>query len=180
MLQSAPGGLKHPAHGCSTVAVVVTFGRFDNPVTAARRIAEEGKRVQKSTVGGILSIVAGALGVVGGLLLLVMTLFASTIFNDQTFFSGTTTADEQFLTLITVIYGALAVFYLIVGALGIVGGIFSIQRKRWGWALAGAIAGCLSFLPLGVGAVVLVAMGHSEFNQNAPGVPAQPPVNNPA
>jgi len=136
--------------------------------------------VQKSTVGGILSIVAGALGVAGGMVLLLVTLFTSTIFNDETFFSGTTTADEQFLTLITVIYGVMAVKCLLIGALGVVGGIFAIQRKRWGWALAGAIAGSISFYPLGIGAVVLVAMGRSEFAQNAPGITPQPPVNNPA
>jgi hypothetical protein len=134
--------------------------------------------MQKSTVGGILSIVAGALGVLGGLLLLLLTAFASSIFNDPTIFGGTTSTDQQFITVITVVYGALGVFNLIVGALGIVGGIFAIQRKRWGWALAGAIAGCFSFLPLGVGAVVLVAMARSEFAQTAPVVPPQPPLNN--
>jgi len=122
--------------------------------------------VQKSTVGGILSIVAGALGVVSGLILLMLTLFMSSAFNDPAIFGDFSTTDGQFLTIFSVIYGVAGVFCLIVGALGIVGGIFSLQRKRWGWALAGAIAGCLSFLPLGVGAVVLVAMGKSEFNQS--------------
>ena len=122
--------------------------------------------MQKSTVGGILSIVAGALGVVSGLILLMLTLFMSSAFNDPAIFGDFSTTDGQFLTIFSVIYGVAGVFCLIVGALGIVGGIFSLQRKRWGWALAGAIAGCLSFLPLGVGAVVLVAMGKSEFNQS--------------
>jgi hypothetical protein len=133
--------------------------------------------VQKSTVGGILSIVAGALGLVWGLIILMVTIFASSIFNDPTFFSGTTTTDEQFITVIMVVYGVIAVIALIVGILGIVGGIFSIQRKRWGWALAGAIAGCFSFLPLGVGAVVLVAMGKSEFNQSTTSIASQPSGN---
>jgi len=136
--------------------------------------------VQKSTVAGILSIVAGALGLVGGLILLVMTIFMSSAFNDPAIFGDFSTTDGQFLTIFTVIYGVAGVIGLIVGALGIVGGIFSIQRKRWSWALAGAIAGCFSFLPLGVGAVVLVAMSRSEFVQNAPGIPPQPSVNNPA
>jgi hypothetical protein len=136
--------------------------------------------VQKSIVGGILSIVAGALGLVGGLILLVITLFMSSAFNDPAIFGDFSTTDGQFLTIFSVIYGVAGVFCIIVGALGIIGGIFAIQRKRWGWALAGAIVGCLSFLPLGVGAVVLIAMGKAEFIQNAPGIPPQPPVNNPA
>ncbi len=136
--------------------------------------------MQKSTVGGILTIVAGALGLVGGLILLMVTLFMSSAFNDPAIFGDFSTTDGQFLTIFSVIYGVAGVFCIIVGALGIVGGIFSIQRKRWGWALAGAIAGCFSFLPLGVGAVVLVAMARSEFTQNASGASPQPPVNNPA
>ena len=133
--------------------------------------------MQKSTVGGILSIVAGALGLVGGLILLMVTLFMSSAFNDPAIFGDFSTTDGQFLTIFSVIYGVAGVFGIIVGALGIVGGIFSIQRKRWGWALAGAIAGCLSFLPLGVGAVVLVAMGKSEFNQSTTSIASQPSGN---
>ena len=133
--------------------------------------------MQKSTVGGILSIVAGALGLVGGLILLMVTLFMSSAFNDPAIFGDLSTTDGQFLTIFSVIYGVAGVFCLIVGVLGIVGGIFSIQRKRWGWALAGAIAGCLSFLPLGVGAVVLVAMGKSEFNQSTTSITSQPSGN---
>ena len=136
--------------------------------------------MQKSTVGGILSIVAGALGLIGGLVLLLMTIFMSTAFTDTAIFGDFATTDGQFLTIFSVIYGVAGVFCLIVGVLGIVGGIFSLQGKRWGWALAGAIAGCLSFLPLGVGAVVLVAMARSEFTRNASGASAQPPANNPA
>ena len=136
--------------------------------------------MQKSTVGGILSIVAGALGLVGGLILLLVTLFMSSAFNDPAIFGDFSTTDGQFLTIFSIIYGVAGVFCLIVGVLGIVGGIFSLQRKHWGWALAGAIAGCLSFLPLGVGAVVLVAMARSEFTRNASGASAQPPANNPA
>ena len=136
--------------------------------------------MQKSTVAGILSIVAGALGVLGGLVLLVMTAVMPTMLSGSSRVNDTTVTDQQVLTVITVIYGALAVFYLIVGTLSIVGGIFSIQRKRWGWALAAAIAGCLTFLPLGIGAVVLVAMARSEFTQHEPGVAPQPPANNPA
>jgi hypothetical protein len=135
--------------------------------------------VQKSTVGGILSIVAGALGLVGGLIFLVVTLFMAAAFNDPSIFGNFGTTDGQFLTIFSVIYGVIGVKFLIVGALGVVGGIFSIQRKRWGWALAGAIAGCISFLPVGVGAVVLVAMARPEFTQVAPGAAPQPPVNNP-
>ena len=136
--------------------------------------------MQKSTVAGILSIVAGALGVLAGLMFLIVTAFASSIFSGTFGLNDMNTSDQQFITVLTIVYGVLTAFFLIIGALGIVGGIFSIQRKRWGWALAAAIAGCLTFLPLGIGAVVLVAMARSEFTQHEPGVAPQPPANNPA
>jgi MFS family permease len=133
----------------------------------ARRISEEGKEVQKSTVGGILSIVAGALGLLGGLTFLLVTAFASSIFNSSFGFNDLASSEEQFLTVMVVMYAAMGIIGLILGALGIVGGVFSIQRKRWGWALAGAIASSLSFLPLGVAAIVLVAMARTEFIQDS-------------
>ena len=120
--------------------------------------------MQKSTVGGILSIVAGALGLLGGLVSLIMGIFFQSFANDPSMFGDVTGTDQQFVTIFTVIYCVAGVICLILGGLSVMGGIFSLQRKHWGWALAGAIAGCLSFLPLGVGAVVLVAIGKSEFN----------------
>ena len=72
-----------------------------------------------------------------------------------------------------VLYSAIGVLYIGLGVLSIVGGIFSIQRKHWGWALAGAIGGTLSFLPVGVAAVIFVALGRTEF---IPVASVQPPV----
>jgi len=135
--------------------------------------------VQKSTVGGILSIVAGALGLLGGLLCIVIAVFAASIFNGDIIINNGTTSDQQVLTVLAIIYGTLGAVDLILGALGIVGGIFALQRKQWGWALAGAIVSCLTFLPLGIGAVVLVAMGKSEFTQDAPPILSQSPANGP-
>ncbi len=132
---------------------------------------------QKGTIGGILSIVAGAFGVISGLLLLVVVLFFSSVFNDPAFYDGTFNPDE-FTAFFVTVYGAAAVFCLALGVLGIVGGIFGIQRKYWGWALAGAISGCISFLPVGVAAVVFIAMGKSEFGAPMNPVPPPPqPVN---
>ncbi len=135
--------------------------------------------MQKSTIGGILSIVAGAIGVVAGLMLLMVTFMVSSIFSDGSIYYSSSMSEEQMITMLAVIYGGLAFLALAGGVLGIVGGIFAVQRKRWGWALAGAIAGCLTFLPLGIASVVLVAMGKPEFAGIEPACPAQPVTNNP-
>ena len=47
--------------------------------------------------------------------------------------------------------------------LAIIGGIFCLQRKRWGWALAGSIIAILPFSILGIVAVILVAISKDEF-----------------
>jgi len=129
--------------------------------------------MQKATVGGILSIVSGALGVLGGLILLMIALAGTSFFNSRVFYD-VTVADERVFHFVVAIYAVMGIIGLIVGALAIVGGVFSIQRKRWGWALAGAIASVFAFFPTGIAAVILVAMGQQEFAQGAVPTPSQP------
>jgi len=45
----------------------------------------------------------------------------------------------------------------------IIGGVFALQRMKWGWALAGSILAIIAFLPLGIAATVLVTQSKSEF-----------------
>ena len=45
----------------------------------------------------------------------------------------------------------------------LVGGIFAVQRRMWGWALAGSIATTLMSNLLGVISIVLVALSKGEF-----------------
>ena len=48
--------------------------------------------------------------------------------------------------------------------LGIIGGVYALQRKYWGLALAGAIAGSISFFPCGIVAIIFTAMAKPEFD----------------
>jgi len=45
----------------------------------------------------------------------------------------------------------------------LIGGVLSMRRKKWGWSLAGSIAGTLSVLPLGIPAIILIALSKDEF-----------------
>jgi hypothetical protein len=45
----------------------------------------------------------------------------------------------------------------------IIGGVFALQRRRWGWALAGSIIAIFGMLPLGIASTVLVIMAKEEF-----------------
>ena len=51
------------------------------------------------------------------------------------------------------------------GIIAIVGGIFTLRRRVWGLALAGAICASLSFVSwmIGIPAVILVATSKNEF-----------------
>ena len=52
---------------------------------------------------------------------------------------------------------------IIIGILALIGGVLAIQRKKWKWALVGSIAGSLSVLPLGIPAIILIALSKDEF-----------------
>jgi len=51
----------------------------------------------------------------------------------------------------------------VIGILALVGGIYALQRKSWGLALAGSIAAILAFFPLGIPALVFTAQSKDEF-----------------
>jgi ascorbate-specific PTS system EIIC-type component UlaA len=58
---------------------------------------------------------------------------------------------------------AMGIPILLISVLALVGGIFGVQRKHWGWALAGSIAAIIAFLPLGIASTVFTAQSKGEF-----------------
>jgi hypothetical protein len=76
---------------------------------------------------------------------------------------------REFFIIITVVYLIFGICSLLLGVLAIIGGIFALKRKRWGLALAGAIAGTVTFFPCGIPAIVLVSMAkQTEFSTPQP------------
>jgi hypothetical protein len=61
--------------------------------------------------------------------------------------------------------GMLALVFLAAGVVALIGGVCAIQRRRWGWALAGAFCALLPTLIVGFVAVTLVAVSRDEFEQ---------------
>ncbi len=114
-------------------------------------------------VGGILSIVSGAFGVLGaGYFVLMIWMFNFMITSipqqpmDPEF-------PQEVFYIMAIIYGAIGLFLALIGALAIVGGVFAIKKKHWALALAGAIAGTVTFFPCGIPAVIFVCLGKEEF-----------------
>lgn len=136
-------------------------------------------RTLKPLAAGILDIICGA----GTLLAFILTLIESALLRAGSMMGDAILALISFVApgLGSVIYlvaylaiaagaGAseflytfVALPFLLLGLISIVGGVFAIMRRRWGLALAGAIAGLVcNFIP-GVIAVVLTGMARTEF-----------------
>lgn len=111
----------------------------------------------KTTTAGILAIVAGAVGVVEWVAVVVLEINA-----------WGWLAIGNFLGLGGIV-PAVAGVTIAIRIVAIVGGVFALKRRRWGLALAGCICAIFSsfliFLnvPLGVAAIVLVVLGRGEF-----------------
>ena len=59
----------------------------------------------------------------------------------------------------------LAILLAVSSALPLIGGIYALQRKSWGLALAGSIVAILSLVPLGIVSTVLIALSRDEFQK---------------
>jgi hypothetical protein len=117
-------------------------------------------------VGGILSVVAGGLGCLSAIIMvlfaILMGIFAGgDMFNNHYY---NYSSPDFALGIVVIIYAILGVIGVLVSILAIIGGIYGIKKKNWGFALAGAIAGVLTFFPCGVIAVIFTALGKPEFS----------------
>jgi hypothetical protein len=113
----------------------------------------------KPMTGGILAIVAGAMDVAFGFMLLFLGGVLSSIL------AAFGAPEMLFFVPFPILLGVAAPFFIL-GTLAIVGGSCAIRRMTWPLALAGAI--CALFPPqlmiLGVTAIVFIVLGKDEFN----------------
>jgi hypothetical protein len=120
-------------------------------------------------IGGILSIISGALGALTMLcfigLAVFMMLMPNIISDMDKSYDNSTNAEIVFI-IMGVIYLIIGIGGALVGALAIAGGVFALKQKRWAWALAGAIAGNLLFPFCGIPAVIFVSLGRREFGKS--------------
>ena len=121
-------------------------------------------------VGGILSIVSGGLGVLlGCCYILGIWMFNFMITSmPQPYGPMEPEFPTEFFQIFWIIYAGIGLILALIGALAIVGGIFALKRKHWGWALAGAIAGNIVFYPCGIPAIIFVCLGKEEFTAAGP------------
>ena len=95
-------------------------------------------------VAGILTIIGGCFGIVAGG-------FAAFITGLAALVPG--------LAWIGAIGGGL----LALGIIALIGGIVTLRRRAWGFALTGAICALFPIIPLGIFAIIFVSIGKKEF-----------------
>jgi hypothetical protein len=119
--------------------------RPEVPLTPAPRTA-------MPIVAGILTLISAAGKILFGLGLLIAGLFTSVIPRMNYRFDH------------PALWFSIAAFFLVAfGVIAVIGGIFTLQRKRWVWALTGAILAFLPFNLLGLASIILVALSKREF-----------------
>jgi hypothetical protein len=107
-------------------------------------------KTAKPVVAGIISILVGSACVLAVLVIGIAAAAAAPVLFDFPFH-------------LSWLIGILALFPLTLGVISIVGGIFNLQRRMWGWALAGSITtACLSNV-LGIVSIILTALSKNEF-----------------
>jgi len=93
---------------------------------------------------GILTIIAGIVGIVVGGFATVGTGIAAQL----TGFAW---------------MGAIGAGLLALGIIALIGGIFTLQRRTWGFALTGAICAMFPIVPLGILAIIFLSIRKGEF-----------------
>ena len=115
----------------------------------------------KPVTAGILNIISGAISALCAIFFIIAIAFIDTWWflvdmvppEDLPFIAPFVSAVLIILLVLSIIH---AVF-------PIVGGVFALQRRRWGWALGGSIIAIVGVFPLGVLSTIFVAMARDEF-----------------
>ena len=119
------------------------------------------KKTWKPAAAGILNIITGALNALGVIVLII----AIAVISGGTYLWGIAPhvifpfAAPILITILIIFI----IFSVIEAVFPIVGGVFALQRRKWGWALAGSIIAILGAFPLGVASTIFIALSKDEF-----------------
>jgi hypothetical protein len=114
------------------------------------------------TAGGVLSIIAGILEIIGGVIITLLMVGVRAIFEWFVFPSPPGGWNGHIMPIIPFWLILVAVPLIALGTVAIVGGISALRRGSFGLSLAGAICALPSSI-LGILAVIFVAVSKKEF-----------------
>lgn len=107
-------------------------------------------------LAGILSIIAGSIGILGVLLVLIIinSIIASSYYPEM---------QERYLRnpAVWLIFAA----FIFINIIAITGGVMAIKRRMWGFALAGSICSLLTIWGwvLGIASIIFIILSKNEF-----------------
>lgn len=114
----------------------------------------------KSTIAGVLDIIAGVMSVIGACFLLLIGVIGTGAVSTVGMHEPEA---ARFAYLPIAMFGPLALLGLLIGLLALIGGIAAIRQRRFWLALVGSIAALFAFFPVGIPAIVLTVMAEREF-----------------
>ena len=128
-------------------------------------------RTWKPATAGILSIVAGVLGAIPSIIVVLVgggIASIATIPGIARMFGVVGIPLEAIvgsgiLSAIGGVLTAMAIPSIIIGVISVVGGIYALKRRFWGMALAGSICSLFCVWILAVPAIIFLALSKGEF-----------------
>lgn len=109
------------------------------------------------TTAGVLDLLAGTLALIG---------FAALVFIGFILRTAPDVDQDEFgIALAQALFAALAMGALLLALLALFGGVCALQRRRFGWALAGAIAAAVLCAPLGVPSLILTVVAEQDMRK---------------
>jgi hypothetical protein len=120
-------------------------------------------RTWKATTAGILDIIAGGFNGLIAIGIIVVIIFFGNL--SPMIMENIPPEDAPFVMpmIVPILIGAL-VFFIATAVFPIIGGAYALQRRRWGWALAGSIIAIFRTSVLGILATIFVSMARDEFD----------------
>ena len=127
------------------------------------------EKTWKPTTAGILSIIGGAVGVIGGVVIAGLGVFIAELLRVTGLpdLSGIALPGLSSIlpSLLGSIVAVVAAVPIVLGIVAIIGGVYALERRRWGLALAGSICSLFCLWLFGILATIFVAMGKGEFKR---------------
>ena len=113
-------------------------------------------------IAGLLSIIAGSIGILGSVIAIVLFSFVNNPHNNPM------PLDSSFGDAVG---WALIISFLVINLVAVAGGVMAIKRRLWGLALAGAICAMFSLWAsvLGIVSIVFLALSRHEFGNGSHG-----------
>ncbi len=117
----------------------------------------------RPTVAGVLNIIAGALGIISGIVVIV--LLQSNIWLDLIYGNRVVPpSDRAMMQFVLNLLAVSGIVYIVMGILTLIGGIYTTKRKKWGLGLAASIIAILLTLVLGILSTIFISQAKKEFS----------------